>query len=124
MRKGRSRPAPRRAYREQKTHSNEHRDVSSTQRTRGVGKGARCIPWIYFASYGYRFGSLALKLSIGPFMSDFVVWRAPECPLAVEYSPAVMDEIRLEVVRAFCAFPRGGAETGGVLFGVRENGSV
>lgn len=44
--------------------------------------------------------------------------------MSVEYPPDVMDEIRLEVLEAFYAFPRGGAEVGGVLFGSHADGRV
>ena len=44
-------------------------------------------------------------------------WNAPECPYTVEYSPRVLDDIRLAVVDAFYSLPRGGAEIGGILLG-------
>ncbi len=44
-------------------------------------------------------------------------WSAPECPFTIEYSPRTLDDIRLGVVEAFFSVPRGGAETGGVLYG-------
>lgn len=44
--------------------------------------------------------------------------------MAVECPAAVLDDIRLEVLEAFYAFRRGGAEAGGVLFGVYAEGRV
>ncbi len=51
-------------------------------------------------------------------------WTAPECPFSVEYSPQVLDEIRLAVLDAFFSLPRGGTEIGGILLGRVEKGSV
>jgi proteasome lid subunit RPN8/RPN11 len=51
-------------------------------------------------------------------------WQVPECPLLIEYSPAILDEIRLAVVDAFFSLPRGGAEVGGVLFGSHDGRRV
>src|SRR6516162_3893110 len=44
-------------------------------------------------------------------------WSAPECPFTIEYSPRILDDIRLTVVDAFFSLPRGGAEIGGILLG-------
>jgi proteasome lid subunit RPN8/RPN11 len=52
------------------------------------------------------------------------LWQAAECAVAIEYLPAVLEEIRLAVVKAFYAFPRGGAEIGGVLLGSHTEGKV
>lgn len=52
------------------------------------------------------------------------MWQAPECVVSIEYPADVLDEIRLEVLEAFYAFPRGGAEVGGVLFGSYADGRV
>src|SRR5436190_13388655 len=51
-------------------------------------------------------------------------WSAPQCPFAIEYSPRVLDDIRLAVVDAFFSLPRGGAEIGGVLLGRWERGRL
>ena len=51
-------------------------------------------------------------------------WQVPECPLLIEYSPAVLDEIRLVMLDAFFSLPRGGAEIGGVLFGSHDDHRV
>ena len=51
-------------------------------------------------------------------------WTAPECPYIIEYSPRVLDDIRLAVVDAFYSLPRGGAEIGGILLGRFANGRI
>ena len=51
-------------------------------------------------------------------------WRAPECPFAIEYAVAVLDDVRLAVVDAFCSMPRGGVEIGGILLGDYQDGRV
>ena len=51
-------------------------------------------------------------------------WSAPECPLRIEYSKRVLDDIRLAVVDAFFSLPRGGAEIGGILLGKHEAGEI
>src|SRR5580704_12094511 len=51
-------------------------------------------------------------------------WIAPQCPFRIEYSPRVLDDIRLAVVDAFFSLPRGGAEIGGILLGTHEPGRV
>lgn len=44
------------------------------------------------------------------------------CSFVIEYPAAVLDEIRLAVMEAFFAIPRGGLEIGGVLFGRYREG--
>src|ERR1035438_9466304 len=51
-------------------------------------------------------------------------WSAPECPYIIEYSPRVLDDIRLAVVDAFYSLPRGGAEIGGILLGRFADGRI
>jgi proteasome lid subunit RPN8/RPN11/DNA-directed RNA polymerase subunit RPC12/RpoP len=46
-------------------------------------------------------------------------WRIPQCPFLIECSPAVLDQIRLEVERGR-NLPGGERETGGVLFGLHD----
>src|SRR5262252_8666525 len=46
-----------------------------------------------------------------------IAWSVPACPFTIEYSPRVMDDIRLAVTDAFFSLPRGGAEIGGLLLG-------
>ena len=54
----------------------------------------------------------------------FAVWQAPGCAWTVEYPPALMEQVRRQVLEAFFAVPRGGAEAGGVFYGSREGGRV
>jgi len=51
-------------------------------------------------------------------------WTTPQCPFAIEYSPRVLDDIRLAIMDAFFSLPRGGAEIGGILLGSHANGCV
>jgi proteasome lid subunit RPN8/RPN11 len=51
-------------------------------------------------------------------------WRVPECPFPIEWSAAVMEEIRMAAVEGLFAVPHGGAEVGGVLFGTHSGGCV
>jgi hypothetical protein len=44
-------------------------------------------------------------------------WETPLCPFTIEFDTDRLDEIRLAVVDAFYAVPRGGLEIGGVLYG-------
>src|SRR3569832_699907 len=48
----------------------------------------------------------------------------PECPFSIEYSPRVLDDIRLAVTDAFFSLPRGGAKIGGLLLGRQENDRI
>lgn len=49
--------------------------------------------------------------------SKFGTWTTPECALQIEYSLAVIDEIRTIVTEGFQRLSRGGIEVGGVLYG-------
>jgi len=51
-------------------------------------------------------------------------WSVPQCPFTIEYSPRVLDDIRLAVVDAFCSMPHGGVEIGGVLLGKYGRGRL
>ena len=51
-------------------------------------------------------------------------WRVPECPVTIEWSAAVMEEIRVAAMDALFSLPHGGAEIGGVLLGTRSGGQV
>lgn len=51
-------------------------------------------------------------------------WEVKGHRLRIEYSLAVLEQIRCAVVDAFYALPRGGIEVGGVLFGTREDSLV
>src|SRR5436309_2649013 len=44
-------------------------------------------------------------------------WAVEQCSFTIEYSPRLLDDIRLAVVDAFFSLPRGGAEIGGILLG-------
>jgi proteasome lid subunit RPN8/RPN11 len=49
-----------------------------------------------------------------------VSWSAPQCPFEIQYSPRVLDDIRLAAVDAFFLAPHGGVEIGGILLGDLE----
>src|SRR5579859_4939002 len=59
-----------------------------------------------------------------PTESGLATWSVPQCPFTIEYSPRVLDDIRLAVVDAFFSLPRGGAEIGGILLGAHEGKRV
>jgi proteasome lid subunit RPN8/RPN11 len=63
-------------------------------------------------------------MTAGDEVSARAVWQAPRCPFVIEYSPRVLDDIRLAVADAFFSLPRGGAEIGGVLLGAYELGRL
>ena len=50
--------------------------------------------------------------------------KEPGEPLVVECLPTVMEQIHSEVAEAFYSAPRGGVETGGVLFGAHDGSRV
>jgi proteasome lid subunit RPN8/RPN11 len=56
--------------------------------------------------------------------SEFGVWTADGQPWTVEYSLAVLDDIRVAVVDGLHRLSRGGLEVGGVLFGDRSGSRV
>lgn len=61
----------------------------------------------------------------GPGLDSAIsTWSVPQCPFTIEYSPRVLDDIRLAVVDAFFSLPRGGAEIGGILLGIYEEGRL
>ncbi|MBM3726107.1 MAG: hypothetical protein FJW40_11855 [Acidobacteria bacterium] len=51
-------------------------------------------------------------------------WQPEGRNVRIEYTPEVMDEIRMHVVTWFRKMGRGGLEVGGVLFGLRVQGRV
>lgn len=59
-------------------------------------------------------------------MSDikFAAWSVAECPIDVEYSLVVIEEIRHAVAEGFQRLSRGGIEVGGILYGTREGRTV
>jgi proteasome lid subunit RPN8/RPN11 len=56
--------------------------------------------------------------------SNFEIWSVPGQPVRVEYSAAVLDEIRRAAVDGYHRVPHGGVETGGILFGTRQKNGV
>lgn len=44
-------------------------------------------------------------------------WSAPGCPFAIDYSPELLNKLRLRAVEGLHALPHGGLEVGGILFG-------
>lgn len=55
---------------------------------------------------------------------EYRTWRAPECPFAIEWSAAAMEEIRIAAMEGLFSIPHGGAEIGGLLLGTRSEGIV
>jgi len=54
----------------------------------------------------------------------FATWSAPGNPLRIEYSRAVLEQIRQTAVEGYHSVPHGGVETGGVLFGTHQKDVV
>jgi proteasome lid subunit RPN8/RPN11 len=54
----------------------------------------------------------------------FTTWSAPGHSFRIEYSGAVLDEIRMTAVEGYHRVPHGGVETGGILFGTRLKSGV
>ena len=52
------------------------------------------------------------------------VWQADGCAVRIDYSRAVMEEVRLAASDGFHRLSHGGVEIGGVLFGVRDPDAV
>src|SRR5579863_2676652 len=55
---------------------------------------------------------------------EFRVWEPPGYSVRIEYSEAVMQQIRMEAVEGFHRVPHGGVETGGILFGTHQDNLV
>ena len=55
---------------------------------------------------------------------EFGVWEVPGHSVRIEYSDAVMQQIRMEAVEGFHRVPHGGVETGGILFGTHQGDLV
>jgi hypothetical protein len=51
-------------------------------------------------------------------------WQTAVCPYRIDFAAEKLDEIRIAVVDAFYAVPRGGVEIGGVLYGKRAAGQL
>jgi hypothetical protein len=56
--------------------------------------------------------------------AELDVWQAAGCAVRIEYSRAVMEELRLAATAGFNRLGHGGVEIGGVLFGVRDPDAV
>src|SRR5436190_1502120 len=95
-------------------------------RTPGVRKG--CSSQFCAAALGQAKPCPTIKkANTGPKMeipsqSTSAKWTVPQCGFTIEYTPLVIDDIRLAVVDAFFSLPRGGAEIGGILLGTYEKG--
>lgn len=57
-------------------------------------------------------------------IAGYEIWSADDCPFAIGYPLAVMEEIRRQAVDGFNSFGHGGLEIGGVLYGTREGGTL
>src|SRR5579863_4853182 len=57
-------------------------------------------------------------------MTDFETWHPSQSPLTIEYTHAVIDEVRDQAVAGYRRFSRGGVEVGGILYGVRDEAKV
>jgi proteasome lid subunit RPN8/RPN11 len=55
---------------------------------------------------------------------EFGVWEVPGHSVRIEYSDAVMQQIRMEAVEGYHRVPHGGVETGGILFGTHRGSLV
>src|SRR5712664_985030 len=53
--------------------------------------------------------------------SNFYSWKAPDAPLIVRCRALAMEAIQREVIEAFKALPKRGAEVGGLLLGTVED---
>ena len=54
----------------------------------------------------------------------FETWSAAGHNLRIDYSNAVLDQIRMTAVEGYHRVPHGGVETGGVLFGTHQENAV
>src|SRR5580698_405325 len=54
----------------------------------------------------------------------FVSWSAPGISVRIEYSSAVLEQIRQTAVEGYHCVPHGGVETGGILFGTHQKSAV
>jgi proteasome lid subunit RPN8/RPN11 len=52
--------------------------------------------------------------------SKFATWSAPGHAFRIEYSTAVLEQIREIAVDGYHRVPHGGVETGGILFGTHQ----
>jgi hypothetical protein len=56
--------------------------------------------------------------------AELDVWQAAGCTVRIDYSRALLEELRLASVDGFNRLAHGGLEIGGVLFGVHDAGAV
>jgi len=56
--------------------------------------------------------------------SNVAVWSVPGHAIQIEYSAAVLEQIRMTAVDGYHLVPHGGVETGGILFGVHQENVV
>jgi hypothetical protein len=56
--------------------------------------------------------------------TSFGLWTVPGCPLEIEYTLSVIEEIRQVVAEGYQRLSRGGIEVGGVLYGTHEGRTV
>src|SRR5471030_2328498 len=53
------------------------------------------------------------------FDTEFEVWQPAGCAVRIDYSRAVMEELRVAACDGLNRLAHGGVEIGGILFGVR-----
>jgi proteasome lid subunit RPN8/RPN11 len=56
--------------------------------------------------------------------TELAVWQAAGCSIRIDYSRAVMQDLKIAAVDGFTRMAHGGVEIGGVLFGVRDSDGV
>jgi outer membrane biosynthesis protein TonB/proteasome lid subunit RPN8/RPN11 len=56
--------------------------------------------------------------------AEFASWSAPGHSFRIEYSEAVLEQIRETALDGYHRVPHGGVETGGILFGVQQENLV
>ena len=57
-------------------------------------------------------------------MTEIETWHPSQSPLAIEYTRAVLDEVRDQAVAGYRRLSRGGVEVGGILYGTREEEKI
>lgn len=67
---------------------------------------------------------MSSSLETGPPGQACQTWQPPECPFSIEWSAAVLEEIRAAAMEGLFSVPHGGAEIGGTLWGTRAAGRV
>src|SRR5450432_3219879 len=77
----------------------------------------RRVAYILEEARGITMDSTALD-------AEFDVCQAAGCAVRIQYSRAVMEQLRLAACDGFARLAHGGVEIGGVLFGVRDPDAV